>query len=659
MEKFGFLKIAAAIPEVRVADCEFNGQQIEKLIFNAHRQGVQLICFPELSVTSYSCGDLFFQRKLIQAAEKTVAGLLKVTENMPIGFIIGVPIEHNSKLYNSALICFEGRVRGIVPKTYLPNYAEFYEKRWFQPYQPNCVTFPQKIRYTNTEVLFGTNILFNIGSVKFAVEICEDLWSVIPPSSCYAMSGASLIFNLSASNELIGKQQYVKSLISQQSARCQAAYLYTSAGFGESTTDVVYTGNAYIYENGKLLAESKRFQLKEQLIFCDIDTDLLNAERQKNTTFIGKPSVNCTDYAEETLTFTDLPDTDLPEGHFRLNRFINSTPFIPVTDNYNESCEEIFSIQILGLAKRLVHTSADSIILGISGGLDSTLALLVCVKTVDRLGLPRKMICGVTMPGFGTSKRTHRNARCLMETLGITVKDIDITVACEQHFRDIDHNVTQHDITYENTQARERTQILMDLANQLNGLVVGTGDMSELALGWATYNGDHISMYGVNAGIPKTLVRHLVKWVTENQMNTDSDTETQKTLRDIIETPVSPELLPVDSCGAMTQFTEDLIGPYELHDFFLFYILRYGYSPAKICFLAEHAFRGIYERSVILRWMEVFYRRFFSQQFKRSCMPDGVKVGSVNLSPRGDWRMPSDACADLWLEEIKRLTQNS
>ncbi|MDR2755721.1 MAG: NAD(+) synthase [Planctomycetaceae bacterium] len=653
MENFGFLKIAAAIPEVRVADCEFNGQQIEKLIFNAYTQGAKIICFPELSVTSYSCGDLFFQRKLIQSAEKTVAGLLKVTKNMPIGFIIGVPIEHNSKLYNCATLCFEGSIRGIVPKTYLPNYAEFYEKRWFQSYQPIRVSLPQTIRYADSDVLFGTNILFNIGCGKFAVEICEDLWSVIPPSSGHAMSGASLIFNLSASNELIGKQQYVKSLISQQSARCQAAYLYTSAGFGESTTDVVYTGNAYIYENGKLLAESKRFQLKEQLIISDIDVDLLNAERQKNTTFIAKPSVNCTNYAEERL----IP-INPSKGNFRLNRFINSTPFIPVTDNYNESCEEIFSIQVLGLAKRLVHTSAHSLILGVSGGLDSTLALLVCIKTADRLELSRKMIHGVTMPGFGTSKRTLQNACRLMETLGITPKNIDITAACQQHFKDIDHEITQHDITYENTQARERTQILMDLANQLGGLVVGTGDMSELALGWATYNGDHISMYGVNAGIPKTLVRHLVKWVTENQMNTETNTETQKTLRDIIETPVSPELLPVDSEGTMTQFTEDLIGSYELHDFFLFYTLRYGFSPAKIYFLAQHAFKNIYEKTVILKWMEVFYRRFFSQQFKRSCMPDGTKVGSVNLSPRGDWRMPSDAHAALWLEEIKQLKEN-
>ncbi|MDR0703598.1 MAG: NAD(+) synthase [Planctomycetaceae bacterium] len=658
MNNFGFLKVAAAIPEVRVADCEFNVQQIKAIIVNAAAQGVRIICFPELSVTAYSCGDLFFQKKLIQAAEEIVATLLKETAEVPVCFIIGVPIEHHSKLYNSALVCFEGRVRGIVPKTYLPNYAEFYEKRWFQSYHNSSKNSPKTIRYAEREVLFGTNILFNIGCAKFAVEICEDVWSVIPPSSGHATSGASLIFNLSASNELIGKQQYVKSLIGQQSARCQAGYIYASAGFGESTTDVVYTGNAYIYENGQLLAESQRFQLKEQLILSDIDVDLLNAERQKNTTFISQASVNCTNYAEETLISTNLSENCF-QLNGQLNRSINPAPFIPVTDNYDESCREIFLIQLLGLAKRLIHTSARSLILGVSGGLDSTLALLVCVKTADQLELPRNIICGVTMPGFGTSNRTLQNARRLMETLGITVREIDITAACEQHFKDIQHNVTQQNITYENTQARERTQILMDLANQLEGLVVGTGDMSELALGWATYNGDHISMYGVNAGIPKTLVRHLVKWITENKMNTETDTETRKTLRDIIETPVSPELLPVDSEGTMTQFTEDLIGPYELHDFFLFYTLRYGFSPKKIYFLAQHAFKDIYETSVILKWMEIFYRRFFSQQFKRSCMPDGPKVGSVNLSPRGDWRMPSDANARLWLDEIERLKKIS
>jgi NAD+ synthase (glutamine-hydrolysing) len=480
----------------------------------------------------------------------------------------------------------------------------------------------------------------------FAIEICEDLWSVIPPSSYHAIAGAQLIFNLSASNELIGKRQYIKSLLSQQSARCHAAYVYTAAGFGESSTDLVYAGNAYVYENGKLLKESLRFQLKDQLIVAEVDFDLLDAERRKNTTFTGSQ------HSEEYCTVI-LDERDLDFLPFEPSRVVNPTPFVPSTGDYDESCEEIFSIQVAGLAKRLVHTKAKSLILGISGGLDSTLALLVCVKTADKLGLPREMICGVTMPGFGTTDRTHTNAVQLMKSLGITAKEISIVAACEQHFQDIGHNAAIHDITYENTQARERTQILMDMANQMNGLVIGTGDMSELALGWATYNGDHISMYGVNSGIPKTLVRHLVKWVAETQV----DAISKATLTDIIDTPVSPELLPADEKGRISQFTENVVGPYELHDFFLFYTLRYGFSPSKIYFLAQYAFKDKYDKQTILKWLEVFFQRFFSQQFKRSCMPDGPKVGSVNLSPRGDWRMPSDACVNLWQKEIERLQQ--
>jgi NAD+ synthase (glutamine-hydrolysing) len=418
--------------------------------------------------------------------------------------------------------------------------------------------------------------------------------------------------------------------------------VYAAAGFGESTTDLVYAGNAYIYENGKLLAESKRFQFTEQLIVSEIDFELLNAERKKNTTFIARPVVP--NYGQVRV---DLAGED----EIQLSRSFNPTPFVPASDNYNESCEEIFSIQVAGLAKRLVHTNSKTLILGISGGLDSTLALLVCVKTADKLGLPREMIVGVTMPGFGTTDRTYQNALHLMQALGITTKEISIVPASEQHFKDIDHDPAVHDITYENTQARERTQILMDLANQLNGMVIGTGDMSELALGWATYNGDHMSMYGVNMGIPKTLVRYLVRWVAETQVDERSKT----TLFDIVDTPVSPELLPVDAQGQTTQFTEDVVGPYELHDFFLYYTLRYGFTPGKIYYLAKHAFQGTYDSTVILKWLEVFFRRFFNNQFKRSCMPDGPKVGSVNLSPRGDWRMPSDASANLWLKEIRLL----
>jgi NAD+ synthase (glutamine-hydrolysing) len=653
---YGFTRVAAAVPKVCVADCEANVQEILTMLRLADAQDIQTVCFPELSVTAYTCGDLFFQRTLIRKAEQAVAGLLRETRDMPLCFLVGVPVEHDAKLYNCAAVIHAGRLLGIVPKTHLPNYSEFYEKRWFRP--GAFGELPIRIEYAGNAVPFGSSLLFDCGGIgcggidcggaKFAVEICEDLWAVIPPGSVHATAGASLIFNLSASNELTGKRQYVKSLTAQQSARCHAAYVYASSGFGESTTDTVYTGNAYIYENGRLLAETERFRFDGQLIVSDIDIELLNAERKKNTTFAGNPSA-----ARNYVTVAvNLPPCREPRT---LRRVITPSPFLPDADRYNESCEEIFSIQVAGLAKRFLHTRAESLILGVSGGLDSTLALLVCVRTADRLGLSRRAVCGLTMPGFGTSERTHTNAVRLMEPLGITAADINITAACEQHFRDIAHDPAVHDVTYENTQARERTQILMDLANQKNGLVVGTGDMSELALGWATYNGDHMSMYGVNAGIPKTLVRYLVKWVAENQM----EAAARQTLLDIIDTPVSPELLPKDPQGKMTQFTEDLIGPYQLHDFFLFHTLRYGFSPRKIRFLAQHAFRGTYDAAAILKWLDMFYRRFFSQQFKRSCMPDGPKVGSVNLSPRGDWRMPSDACVRLWIREIEEMKEET
>jgi NAD+ synthase (glutamine-hydrolysing) len=646
MEDYGFCRVAAAIPELRVADCDFNAQQIKQMILEAQEKDVGIVCFPELCITGYTCGDLFFQETLVREVEDAVVDLLDRTYNVSTCFIVGAPVTVNAKLYNCAIVCQAGSIKGIVPKVYLPNYSEFYEKRWFESYPLKQEDGPKDdfptVNYAGKTVAFGTNILFDDDGRKFAVEICEDVWSVIPPSSYHAMNGAQLLFNLSASPELTGKQQYVKSLLSQQSARCQAAYVYAAAGFGESTTDLVYAGNAYIYENGKLLAESQRFQLKGQLVVSEIDFDLLTAERKKNTTFISKPG--STGYKEVKVWFSN-------DEELRLSRAVHPTPFIPASGNYNESCEEIFSIQVAGLAKRLVHIHTQSLILGISGGLDSTLALLVCIKTVDKLGLPRKMICGVTMPGFGTTDRTYQNALHLMQTLGITVKDISIVPASEQHFKDIGHDPAVHDVTYENTQARERTQILMDLANQMNGIVVGTGDMSELALGWATYNGDHMSMYGVNTGIPKTLVRHLVKWVAETQL----DEQSKITLLDIVETPVSPELLPVDARGKMTQFTEDVVGPYELHDFFLYYTLRYGFRPTKIYYLATHAFKGVYDKKIIRKWMEVFFRRFFANQFKRSCMPDGPKVGSVNLSPRGDWRMPSDASVQRWLEEISLL----
>lgn len=640
MEKYGFCKVAAAIPRTRVADCDFNAEEIKKLIFRANEKGVEILCFPELSVTSYTCGDLFLQNLLIRKAEKAVFHLLEETESIPVCFIIGVPVQHNSKLYNCAIVCYEGEVLGIVPKIFLPNYSEFYEKRWFDSYTSDET---MTVVYAERMATFGTNILFGQEDSLFAVEICEDLWSVIPPSSNHALAGAKMLFNLSASNELIGKQIYVKSLVAQQSARCQAAYIYSAAGFGESSTDLVYSGNAYIYEDGKLLVESERFQLEEQLIISEIDFELLDSERRKNTTFAARPVLD--NY--ELLIF----DWGRKEEITELTRSINPYPFIPSSKNYDESCEEVFNIQVMGLIKRITHIDTKSLLIGVSGGLDSTLALLVCVKAVDKMKLPRKMICGVTMPGFGTTGRSYTNAVTLMKSLGVDTREISIVKASEQHFKDIGHDPQVHDVTYENTQARERTQVLMDLANQMNGIVVGTGDMSELALGWATYNGDHMSMYGVNSGIPKTLVRHLIKWVAETQV----DEISKKILSDIVDTPISPELLPTDASGQTTQFTEDVVGPYELHDFFLFYTLRYGFTPKKIDFLAQHAFQGLYDKKLIRKWMKVFYKRFFSQQFKRSCMPDGPKVGSVNLSPRGDWRMPSDASADLWIKEVEEL----
>ena len=645
----GFFKVAAAVPEVRVADCEYNALQIKRLIFEANQQQANVLCFPELALTACTCGDLFLQQTLIDKTEKELQVLLHETADIPVCFIVGAPVRYGSKLYNCAVVCKGGRIYGIVPKTFFPNHSEFNEKRWFEVYPANkpAVT----IDYAGEPVLFGTNLLFEYHTVRFSVEIGEDFRSVIPQSSHHVIAGAQIIFNPSASSESVGKQHDIKSLIGRQSARCHAAYVYASAGFGESTTDLVYAGNAFIYENGRLLAESERFRFGEQLIVSEIDLDLLEAERNRNT-IIRDSSLNI-DYKRINIP-SDFPANQSNQNPIALSRQINPSPFVPSDDRYNESCEEIFSIQVAGLAKRLLHTGAKSLLVGVSGGLDSTLALLVCVGTADKLGLARSMVCGVTMPGFGTTNHSYSNAVRLMQSLGITTKDISIVDACEQHFKDIGHDSSVHDVTYENTQARERTQILMDLANKQNGLVIGTGDMSELALGWTTFNGDHISMYNVNAGVPKTLVRHLVKWIAEYR----TDEGTKIIVEDILNTPVSPELLPVDSQGQTVQFTEDLIGPYILHDFFLFYTLRYGFSPSKIFFLAQQAFRDVYDYPTILNRMETFYRRFFSQQFKRNCMPDGPKVGSVNLSPRGNWQMPSDACVNVWLKEIEEIRRD-
>ena len=492
----------------------------------------------------------------------------------------------------------------------------------------------------------GTNLLFETSDTTFGIEICEDLWSTIPPSSTLALQGAEILFNLSADNEGIGKHSYLRSLISQQSARCIAGYVFSSCGFGESTTDVVFAGNGLIYENGSELAHNKRFSLEEQLVISEIDVERLRAERRINTTFAASKGTVPSDKKPLRITTEFVNSKEL-----NLTRTFDMHPFVPQGETLNERCEEVFSIQVAGLAQRLVHTGAKTAVIGISGGLDSTLALLVCVRTFDKLELPRKNIIGVTMPGFGTTDRTYHNALSLMKSLGITIREISIKEACIQHFKDINHDINIHDVTYENSQARERTQILMDIANQTWGMVIGTGDLSELVLGWATYNGDHMSMYGVNGSVPKTLVKYLVKWVAEN----DIDEESRITLLDIVETPISPELIPADENGEIQQKTEDLVGPYELHDFFLYYFMRFGFRPSKIYYLANIAFKDIYDEETIKKWLSTFFRRFFNQQFKRSCLPDGPKVGSISLSPRGDWRMPSDASSATWLKEIENL----
>ena len=639
---YGFVKVASAIPRVRVADCAFNASQIEKEIIIADGKGVEIIVFSELCLTGYTCGDLFAHSLLLESAELGLMQILNNTRQLDIISILGVPVPLNGMLLNAAVVIQKGKVLGVVPKTYLPNYKEFYEKRWFT--SASEVMEPM-VRLCGQNVPLNACLLFDTAGTTFGIELCEDLWAPIPPSSALALQGAEIIFNLSADNEGVGKHNYLRSLIAQQSARCIAGYVFSSCGFGESTTDVVFAGNALIYENGTLLASGKRFSFEEQVVTSEIDVERLRTERRVNTTFASCRAQTAQGVARHVATeYVNARD-------LQLTRTFDPHPFVPQGPMLDERCEEIFSIQVSGLAQRLTHTHAKSAVVGISGGLDSTLALLVCVQTFDKLGLSRKGIIGVTMPGFGTTDRTHSNAVDLMESLGVTIREVSIKDACLQHFKDIGHNPEVHDVTYENSQARERTQILMDIANQTNGLVIGTGDLSELALGWATYNGDHMSMYGVNASVPKTLVKHLVKWVAENGMGEAS----RKTLLDIVDTPISPELIPADEDGNIRQITEDLVGPYELHDFFLYYFLRFGFAPSKIYFLAVRTFKGVYDEETVKKWLQTFCRRFFNQQFKRSCLPDGPKVGSVSLSPRGDWRMPSDASSALWLNDVAPL----
>lgn len=641
MDNYGFVKVAAAVPQVAVADCARNAERIVALAQQAARRGVELVAFPELAVTGYTCADLFLQPALLDAADEALGEIMRQTRKLPLALIVGLPLRHEDRLYNCAAVVAQGRLLGVVPKSYIPNYAEFYEARWFAS---GAGIEEERITAAGQEADFGTELTFAVNGAEFSIEICEDLWVASPPSSRLALNGAKLIFNLSASPEGVGKHAYLRELVAQQSARTHTAYVYCSAGFGESSTDLVFAGNGLIAENGTMLAQAARFSLDEQLTVADVDIERLEFERRRNTSFRMREEAG-----ESTVIEMELPDALKASA---LDRRVDPMPFVPADEAHrNERCEEIFQIQSHGLARRLAHTGCRCAVVGISGGLDSTLALLVTVRTFDKLGLDRRGILGITMPGFGTTDRTYRNALKLMEGLGVTVREIPIRDACLQHFRDIGLPESDRSAAYENAQARERTQILMDVANMEGGLVIGTGDLSELALGWATYNGDQMSMYGVNASVPKTLVRHLVRWAAD----TERDGATRATLLDIIDTPVSPELLPADREGNIAQKTEDLVGPYELHDFFLYNFVRAGFRPAKIAFLAEQAFAGSYDRETIVKWLRVFFRRFFAQQFKRSAMPDGPKVGSVSLSPRGDWRMPSDASAALWLRELEEL----
>ncbi len=640
MDNFGFLKVAAAIPEVKVGDCIHNTRRIAALAEEAAQRGVEIAVFPELAVTAYTCGDLLLHAALLDAADEALAALVKLSRKLPLTLIVGAPLRHGSSLYNCAAVIAQGRVLGVVPKSYIPDYGEFYENRWFAS---GAGISDETISVAGQSADFGADLTFEVNGVEFGIEICEDLWVAAPPSSELAQNGAKVIFNLSASPEGVGKHAYLRQLVAQQSARTLSAYVYCSAGFGESSTDLVFAGSGIIAENGTVLREGARFSLEEQLVVADVDIERLEFERRRNTSFRMR----------ENRSDNTVIEMEVPEGlrAAALDRDIDPMPFVPHDEAHrSERCEEIFRIQAFGLAKRLKHTHCERVVIGISGGLDSTLALLVAARTFDLLGLDRAGIIGITMPGFGTTDRTYNNALELMRGLGVTLREIPIRKACEQHFADIGLDPADRSAAYENAQARERTQILMDVANMEGGLVVGTGDLSELALGWATYNGDQMSMYGVNASIPKTLVRHLVRWAAD----TESNPATRAALLDVVDTPVSPELLPADSEGRIAQKTEDLVGPYELHDFFLYNFVRAGYGPAKILLLAEQAFHGTYDRPTLHKWLEVFFRRFFSQQFKRSAMPDGPKVGSVALSPRGDWRMPSDASAVTWIRELEQ-----
>ena len=667
-QDYGLFRVATAIPTVKVADVEYNLKQHIQLLREAHSEGVQLLVFPELSLTGYTCADLFHHRPLLDATVQAIMHLAEAARGIDMAVIVGAPLTYCNRLYNCAVLLGDGQVIGIVPKIYLPNYNEFYESRWFAPgtdIKPGSRISLGELGGTSyNNINFGPNYLFDFEGVTVGIEICEDLWVPMPPSSRMALAGANVIVNLSCSDEVLGKHAYLRRMIEAQSGRLVCAYVYASAGFGESSTDLVFAGKGMIAENGSIIAESERFKLEPSLKIADVDIEKLMVLRRTQTTFtqmIQQPD-ETTFYSEfrrimeptqngyATIGLTKLTTPDFEK---KLYRTIAPTPFVPAEgDDMEARCSEIFNIQVQGLVTRLSHINCRTAVIGISGGLDSTLALLVTVRAFDKLGWDRKRIIGITMPGFGTSGRTYNNSIGLMESLGITSQEISIKDSVNQHFKDLDVDSSVHDVTYENCQARERTQILMDMSNKTGGIVIGTGDLSELALGWCTYNGDHMSMYAVNVSIPKTLVKYLVKWVALSSV----DQRSKEILLDIFDTPISPELIPTDEQGNIAQKTEDLVGPYELHDFFLYHSFRFGASPSKIFFLARKAFDGVYDNATILKWLRTFFRRFFQQQFKRSCLPDGPKVGTVSISPRGDWRMPSDACASLWLKECDEIS---
>lgn len=638
--KDGYVRVEVVTPDIKVADCIFNTEQICSRIDKAYDAQVSVIVFPEMCITGYTCNDLFLQDTLLSDAQKSLATITEYTKGKNMLTVVGLPFEYCNKLYNVAAVIKDGVILGLVPKKYIPNYNEFYERRQFTEGFDKAV----KVCVAGQQTYMGSRILFRCSDFEklvVGVEICEDLWTPLPPSVSHAMNGATLIVNPSASNETVGKEDYRRSLVTGQSARLVCAYAYASSGDGESTQDIVFGGHDIIAENGTLLAETSLFA--NNSVINDIDFDRINSERRRMSTF-----TSATDNDEYTVVDFSLAGTE----YTSLVRFIDPHPFVPENEaTRNKRCEAILSIQAMGLKKRLAHIGCKNVVIGISGGLDSTLALLVAVRAYGLLGLDMSGIHAVTMPGFGTTDRTYDNAVKMIKSLGCTFHEISISESVTRHFEDIGHDINVHDVTYENGQARERTQILMDIANKVNGIVIGTGDMSELALGWATYNGDHMSMYGVNASVPKTLVRHLVRYYAEVL----ADSTLAKVLYDVLDTPVSPELLPPDENGQIEQKTEDLVGPYELHDFFMYYILRFGIHPAKLYRIACAAFRPDYSEETILKWLKIFYRRFFAQHFKRSCLPDGPKVGTVAVSPRGDLRMPSDACARIWLKELDEL----